>query len=203
MKRWTLFAAAALAIALTDGLRDPRREAAGLDLPAQRPQLGRHGPVGARHGRRLGRVQVPGHRRASQAARPVDRGQGACGGWPGDAVPARRTLERRGLLAAHAPHAGTGLLGAGHRLPRLRQEHAGPALGRDGLRGCPRRLGLARRQIPGSAPLHLRPFAGRRRGDRPGRQGRRRAAAPSSKARSPRSPTWPAPWHGAGCRWGP
>ena len=28
-------------------------------------------------------------------------------------------------------------------------------------------------------------------------------AAPSSKARSPRSPTWPAPWHGAGCRWDP
>ena len=42
------------------------------------------------------------------------------------ALPARRALGRAVQRAAHAPHARPGLLGARHRLPRLRPEHAPP-----------------------------------------------------------------------------
>ena len=177
MKRWTLFRRRRPRHRRSPWAapRWTRSSAPGSSSPATAAGAAR--PRSAqRHGRRLDRLQVPGHGRASQAARPVARRPSEhAGGRPGDAVPARRALERRGLLAAHPPHAGTGLLGAGHRLPRLRQEHAGPALGRHGLRGRTRRLGLAGRQIPGAPALHLRPFAGRRHRDRPGRQGRRRA----------------------------
>jgi hypothetical protein len=65
------------------------------------------------------------------------------------AVPARRALGRALVSAPHAPHARTGLRGAGHRLPRLRPEHQRTAVGRHGAtrtRGC---LGWLAAQHPG------------------------------------------------------
>ena len=119
------------------GLRHARRAAARLDLPAQRPQLGRRRRPPPRAWTTSGSSSSP----RSPASRPSCT---ACGcrpttarpTRPGAAVPARRALERLRLGPAHPPHAGAGLLGAGHRLPRLRQEHGRPALRGDGLRGC-------------------------------------------------------------------
>ena len=178
MKRWTLVFASwpSLAIALvTLGCATlDERQRAWIFQPSDR-SWGGSSRTGAGHGGRLDRFRFPGHRRAGPAARLVAGRRTARGRRPGAAVPARRALERGRLGAAHPPHAGAGLLGAGHRLPRLRQEHAGPALGRHGLRRRARRLGLAGRELSAAPALHLRPLAGRRHRDRPGRQGPGRA----------------------------
>ncbi|CAA9397053.1 MAG: hypothetical protein AVDCRST_MAG51-697, partial [uncultured Ramlibacter sp.] len=155
-------------------LCDARRNAARLDLPAERPLLGRQRRPGRWHGRCLGRVRIEGDGRAGQAARPVARSRPARAGYAGPAVPAWCPLERGGFGRTDAPHAGDGLRRAGHRLPRIRPQQPRPALGGDGLRGCARGLGLAGEAAPPAATLCVRPFARRRRRNRPRLQGRGR-----------------------------
>ena len=123
-------AAVAAAARPEPGLRHAGRKAARLDLPAQRPQLGRQRQLADGMEDVWIDFDSAGHRRSRPAARPVAGRATHAGRRPGAAVPARRALERRRLGAAHPPHAGAGLLGAGHRLPRLRQEHR---------RACPRK----------------------------------------------------------------
>ncbi len=87
-------------------------------------------------------------------------------------------------------HARAGFFGARHRLPRLRQEHRGPALGRPDARRRARRLAMAGAAAAAGPALPVRPLA--RCVDRGARWPARPALPPasSSKAASPRRSTW-------------
>jgi hypothetical protein len=197
--------------------RDDRR---GGHDGARRGGLRRHPDQGARAdlSRRPGDGElVPG----LTGERPGD-GPARRGGWGYPAHPrvvvacrrtrARAALPSRGAVESHRaafPHPATArlrLFGAGGRLPRLRQERRRRSLRGDGLRG--RRGGVAaidRARARSLAPLHLRAFAGWRRGDRSRRSLERRMHPPlpggwSSSRRLRRSPTWRGSSPGRGSR---
>ena len=154
----------------------------------------------ARHGRRsrdMDDVWIE-FTLAGSAARPIR----LHGLWP----PQRRATDGPVLLYLHG--ARWNVEGSAPRIRRMQElgfsvlaidyrgfgkSTAGPALGRTGLRGRTRRLGLARRANTRSAlaTSSATRWAAPSRSTWPPRS--TTSAAPSSKARSPRSPTWPAP----------
>ena len=153
-------------------MRHARQPAAQVDLPALRPHLVGRRAGGRRHERCVDRIRLGRGETARQAARPVAAARTRRRATA--AVPARRALGRALVRAPHAAHARARLRGARHRLPRLRPEHARPALGRPGARRRAGRLAMARATATAGAALRLRPLARRRDRGAAGQRGRRR-----------------------------